>query len=364
MSSRGRLGFAVIVAVCGLQAIVTALYFRNRTVVGEEVKRREDSEALRKAAIEEQHRTAGVPIQRKRIDDFIAQTAAYADFDATAAGLNDRLKTDFDIVFDVANHSNDANPQLHFAMVLADRRVAKLFAYLNKMTPEEASRKAALLVDAKLKIHEADLATAVSDAKRVFGNPKPKEFYEIGDFPVRLNFHALHSAVFLCAAFCSPEIILSKIDKWESVAERQVSEVAADPVWNVLERSVVRYGKAEKLYLLNLFAFILEQNAGLEAQEVEQKAELKVSRFKERLPFCAWDAKTNPFDFTARHRGVPVDDSRMLMEVSFARSWVWPQDDDAEQGVILARVRKLIEQLLVADSEKEKKSEVRSIENK
>lgn len=326
--TRKAKGAVLLAALCAVQVVAVALYFRSRGIADD--LHTSDDDARQRA--QQQFREAGVPIQRKRIDDFIAQTRAYPDLDALAAGLNDRVQTEdqFDIVFAVGVQTQDPMKEMQFAKVLADRRVARMYALLKALPAADAAREAAALVDAKLRIHDEYLrGLTASGGRRERGAD------------VRRNFHALSASVFLCAVFCDAQTVLEKVDKWNDTIGRLVDEVKADPalrrpLWN----EFFLYGRPEKLYLLNLYAFALEQSVALTAKQLEQKLDIREpGLFLERVPFTTWDAHTNYFDFTRVHRGVPVDAGNALFEVSFARSWRHLQFRDTQQEALLSHVR-------------------------
>jgi hypothetical protein len=331
-----KMTWSIVGVICGLQLVAIALYVRNRADADE-------AAALQRQAAEEQRRqavTGGVPAHRQRIDDFMAQTGAYPDIDALAAGLNDRIQTDFDIVGAAGLQTADPSPQTQFAVVLADRRVARLYAMLADLGPAEASRRAAALVDAKLETHQAGMAKCLAEWRDQGGVSEP--------IPISRNFRALSAALFLCAALCDPQTLLRSIDEWDEKIGHHVDDVQADPALQVLQWEITKNGRAEPLYLLNVYMFVLERNGGLSVQEVLERVETEIpgpELFHERVPFCAWDAHTNPFDFTHFHRGVPVDTENVLFEVSFARSWRYLRMDEDGQEELLRQMRGLVEEL-------------------
>ncbi len=359
MSKKAKILLAVG-AVCGLQLVAIALYFRNRAV-GDDVK---SAAAPTAGERQRQFIEGGVPVHRKRIDDFIAQVAAYPDFDALAAGLNDRVLNGDDIVFAVGVQTQDPVPQMQFAKVLADRRVARLYAMLDQMPDSQAAQSAAKLVDAKLDLHAKGFASRIADWRdgvRQRSDERPVNLEEVGDRAVhakvldglegaRLDFHALSASAFLCAAYCEPLTTLGRIDRWNETIGLHVDEIMTQPLFNRsrLRHDAGRYGRPEKLFLLNLYVLVLERHAGLMVREVQKRVDIPMpwpAMFEERVPFGAWDAHTNFFDFTHLHRGVPADDANVLFEVSLTRSWYGMGSDQAWQDRLLGRVRTLIEEL-------------------
>ncbi len=266
---------------------------------------------------------AGAPIQRKRIDAFIEQTRSYATFDETA----DAISQPVDVVFAAGMHPSDSVPSTTYLSVLADRRVAKLFAFLDTIPTDEASRKAVELFDSKLAAHEAGIVKIVADWRDGDGKVEP--------VPLGANYHALAASLFLCGAFCDGPAVSRKASEWHENIGRQADDVVADPNLEQLEAEIVQYGRPEKLYLFNVYVLVLDRNACLPAEDIEQTIGRRVPRL-ERIPFSAWDAHTNAFDFTKLHRGVPVDDSKTLGTFSVARSWDGELyfDESGQKGIL------------------------------
>nr|MDQ3332126.1 hypothetical protein [Planctomycetota bacterium] len=226
MRNPGRAFVAIILlgAILSLAAIMHRINKRE----GEKLDR------LSSASGRKDQLTAGVPTQRKRIDDFIDQVAEYATLDDAVRALSEPVGTDFDIVFDVGLHTSELSPQMQFAQVLADRRVARIYEMLAAKPVADADRLAASIFDAKLSAHTDGLSQGIADWRDGDGQVRP--------VPVRLNYHALSAAMFLCAAFCDAPSALEKLQAWQSVIGARVDDVASDPKLRQLEQEVRKYG--------------------------------------------------------------------------------------------------------------------------
>ncbi|MFG0331978.1 MAG: hypothetical protein ACF8TS_01325 [Maioricimonas sp. JB049] len=65
----------------------------------------------------------------------------------------------------------------------------------------------------------------------------------------------------------------------------------------------------------------------------------------EQQPLCRWDAETNPFDFTAVHRGVQPDAEDALLQIRFRRDWANFQASPDAQEFILEKVTDAVREL-------------------
>ena len=156
----------VILAIfVGLQILAIGIYFRNRAI-GDEGNA---ADAIADEERERQSIEGRVPVQRRRIDDFISQVGAYPTYEALAAALNDpvRVGDDFDVVLAAGLQSQDPIPEMQFARVLADRRVSRLYAMLKKLDANVAAERAAALFDDKLHVHEQAMANGIATTRLV-----------------------------------------------------------------------------------------------------------------------------------------------------------------------------------------------------
>ncbi len=281
---------------------------------------------------------AGVPVQRERIDDFIDKVSQ-CDFQQCSAYLHEMTSPGEDVVFDVGIQTQDLVPSMRFAQTLADRRVAKLYSLLQAMPPGEAASRAKGLFDEKLDTHESDWRRAMQRHREGGDAPElnPKMI------PIHRNIHALSAALFLCAAYCEPAVVLDGLDRWQASLGNLVNEINADPQIMAMGMQASMDALPEKLFLLNLYAFNLERQGCAQADRLAELTGQRIPTFT-TVPFCAWDAHTNPFDFTHIHKGVPVDESKVLLNVSWAKSWGSVGMDEQRQQQILDAVRTLVEE--------------------
>ncbi len=323
MSRSKAVIIAVVVSLCVIQVAGLLAYRAYR----------QDGKTLTGSRMEEDELrlSGGVPVQRKRIDDFIQQVASLDEFDKLAIGLNDRIDADFDIVFHAGAQTNAPNPQMQYARVLADRRAARLYSMLAAMPPDEAAKKAAELFESKLAIHSEGLTRGIADWRDGDGVIEP--------VPISLNHQALSVALFMCASFCDTVTVFAKLAEWDSVIGRSVDDVVTDQKLWQLRNEVVTYGRPENLFLVNVFAYLLQRGGCFSIGVLESVANQSLPQF-ENMPFYAWDAHTTEFDFTHVHRGVPTDKSKELFAVPFARDWPgYMAEDETEQERVVQLVR-------------------------
>jgi hypothetical protein len=345
---------------CGLQALALALSFRVTADADDPPGQAPPAEPRVEFFL-----APPLPAEaRKRIDDRLARLASY-DFARAAAALNDPPA--IEVMY------GGPFPPTRMQYVLSDHRVARLYQFLDAARPVAASLQAAEMADAKLKIHDEHLGSMIAAHRRLPSSRK-MQYGKWEDMQaLERNFHAVSSAVFLCAAFADPSTVLEKIDRWEEAIGPHVDAVAADPA---LKSSYLglklgftgfrTLGRPEKAYLLNLYAFMLERHAGLTAAELEQVADIPGPRIYEppqllveRVRFCSWDSQCTlifvprgeqpviavPIDPTHGRAGEPVAHGKVLAELSFARSWHYLESQHAQQDAILTRVRALVEKL-------------------
>ncbi len=280
---------------------------------------------------------AGVPVARARIDEFIDGVSS-CDFEQCSAYLHQQTSPGEDLVFDVGVHSQEIDPSMRFAQVLADRRVAKLHALLKAMPAAVAAQRADVLFEEKVDIHESDWLRAIE--RRREGGDGPGANPPM--IPISYNVHALSAALFLCAAHCEPQILVQKLDRWNSRLRNVVAMIRRERELMWLWGQASMDALPENLFLLNVYTFVLERHGCAQAEQLKELTGQPIPPFT-TVPFCAWDAHTNPFDFTHIHKGVPVDESKVLMNVSWAKSWGGLDTNEERQQQILDAVRALVE---------------------
>ncbi len=276
--------------------------------------------------------TTGGHVQAQRVVDFVTQTAGYTSFDACAVGLNDALQED--IVFDVKFQSQDPMPQMSFAMVLADRRAAKLYAYLTEMHETEAARRAADLFDQKLEFHRSELEHVLTVQRQNETVNRPISLYR--------NQHAGLCALFLCADFCEGREVLAMADRWESALRPLLNMIASEPQLADWRQETMMYGCPERLFLANLYCHILSHRGSLQMSEIPPAIGWKIIPDFTPTPFCKWDATVTPFDFSRIHLGAKVDKTGQLVNVNLMKSWGSMDYKPDFQVKLLEQLRRVI----------------------
>ncbi len=272
--------------------------------------------------------------QTERVSDFVTQVASYKTFESCGEGLNDAIDADFDVVFDVGFQSQDMVPQMSFARVLADRRVSKLFAFLNEMSPDEAERQSAQLFDQKLKFHCSEMSFGLTEWAQAGKASRPINLYR--------NQHAALSALFLCSHFCRTEVTFQKVDTWEHDMRPILDSIQSNPKWAPLQWETHRYGCPQELYQMNLYCHILTHRGSLPMTEIPAAIGWAMIPESQLTSLCPWDALTNPFDFTHIHMGIEPDDQQSLVDVNLVRSWGNMDGQVETQTALLIKLRELI----------------------
>lgn len=284
--------------------------------------------------------------QRARVDSFIQQVSGFRNFDEVVEGLLDHPgdPNATDIVFAAGFQTQDLNPQTHYLQVLADRRTSKLFEILSREPHGVACRKATEVFEQQLAAHRK-----LWEQRLVHRGGAPAEvaIRNRQGMPLQLRHtrHATCVALFLCACFCEPKDVIAKLDHWQDTMSGIASQFDAGDRWYRATLSDFNLdGRVQPLYRLNILCLVLDrQRAGL-SQEVLDDLPNGMSRhFRlKEVPLCRWDAPTNPFDFGAYHRGDPVDDDDVLMQVRFRRGWGVFQQSPVAQEQILNYVTRVV----------------------
>ncbi len=292
--------------------------------------------------------------QIQRIEDFKQQTAVYDSFDKAAAGLSEPVRTDgHDLLLAVGLQSNDDIPQMQFAKILADRRVSRLFEYLKSMSPAVAANKSAKLGQEKYEFHTSEIQRAIEHRRKyeplVITNENREEMKEkLKDRPKVLihfneNQHAACASLFLCAHYCEPTVTLRILDQWADLINASIALTEGDPKMEVLLRGIKQRDPPEPLFYVNLYVHILRTHERLSPDEISRAISGKSLPPHEATPLCAWDASTNPFDFTHNHQFTPVDTNNQQLEVTLFRTWGRHYWEVADQQILIQALRQLIE---------------------
>ena len=279
----------------------------------------------------------GTPVQRARIDDYIARVGQ-EDFDTLVKNLNQHE----DLLVAVGNWAQGAAPRNMFAVCLANRRLAKIFVQLEGQPPAKADRQCRAIFQQKFDLLKSDILELVPSWKQGTTPQRPR--------PIDEDYVALHSAVFLSAAFCPVAEVLRQLGEWEEFyrslepsGEGLPDERTATLARAALEHSV----PPEDVFLLNVYLWMLRDRCGDRGFESLLPKKLPT----ETIAFCAWNAHTNPFDFTHIHRGEAVDDQRVLRELTFHRGWdVWPASFQERNRKVLDSLRQRVQECVAREA--------------
>lgn len=322
-----RLSWRLILALIAIHVVVAIVYVSSQLhPPAPPIVRIEPNLAMRK--------------QASRVNAFVDQVKSYESVEECLIGLSHPLNVDFDIVFDAGAYSNDPVPQMAFARVLSDRRVAKLFESLQRMTPEAAAQTATTAFQEKLRVHarQIEIVTQKRRENEKSGKIKRVRPAVPGQAPASPqsqvspikpmdvpptayhHSHACCCTLFLCAYFCHPSVTRSHVESWISTVE----PLRADRIANSRSKTVIdwddQFSLPEPLFLLNIFSLALRQQAGLTDGEIEIAIGSKLPETA-TTAFCRWDAPVTAFDFVHNHMFQPLSDDDKLIDVVYFRSW-------------------------------------------
>lgn len=257
--------------------------------------------------------------QSQRVDDFREQVRSYDTIEKCEAGLNDEIASDFDIVFDVAAQSQDFQPQMSFAQVLADRRAARLYSLLLEKGAADAKRLSVEIFQRKLDFHRSEMEFGVNEWLDNGKASRPFWLYR--------NQHAALCLLLICSQFCSPETIVEMTDRWEAEVRPVMNLLCldarcqTDQRWFAMKHELTLYGCPEDLYLINLYCNVLCDDRKVAIDQIPGLIGWKTMPKTTPTPWHEWDASVNSFDFAHNHWGIEVDKIGVLRNFHLMRSW-------------------------------------------
>ncbi|QDU37473.1 hypothetical protein Mal4_17870 [Maioricimonas rarisocia] len=268
---------------------------------------------------------------QQREEDFIQRVAAMSLEELEESLAGPELTVTF------AGQSGSANEYPNrIIQVLADRRVARIFAAYLDLAPAEADRRAERLFDTWLAEHDRRLEKTIA-RYRVSGGIE----LTIG---AHHSNHAVAAAAFLVSRYCPPSTLIEKVERWQELGSAATAKVANNPLpVNPLEYDA----GPDSLVILNLSLLMLQQY--LAAAEFEA-----IVRDQIRLPWPAlaeiplrtWATPSHMFG-GVRAKGVePRPEPPVLARYRMVRGWsqIGANTAEARNGVIrraVAAVREL-----------------------
>jgi hypothetical protein len=279
----------------------------------------------------------GTPVQRGRIEDYIARVGK-EDFETLVKNLN----LHEDLLVGVGNWAQGAGRQNMFTVCLANRRLAKIFAELESRPAAEADALCRRIFEEKFDLFRSDILELLPSWEQGTQPERPR--------PLDEDCIALHGAVFLSGGFCPVGEVLRQLVKWEEFYRslKPSGKALPDEKTSFLARIALEHSvPPEDVFLLNLYSWMLRDRCG----DRDFESLLPKTLPTETIAFCAWDAHTNPFDFTHEHRGVPIDEQRVLRKLTFHQGWdAWPDFFQERNRKLLDALRRRLEQCATGGS--------------
>ena len=249
--------------------------------------------------------------QARRIENFIQRVAA-EDFQTAVANLDNNEGL---LVRIGARISQEGVPESRFEECLANRRLAKIFAVLRSWGRDRADRFCRKTFQDKLQ-----------ESRRMFEERIPH--WEAGwtgkptpPVPNKDVQGAVYALVFLSAYYCPTHVVLDQVDQWkemiDSLRPRAREMFLDERLFDKMDWYIKWVFMPERKFLLNIYVWMLHDRC----DNVDWRSALPRGLPIERLPFCAWDAKVNPFDFTHQSEFEPVDKKSVLIWVPYCPRW-------------------------------------------
>lgn len=242
--------------------------------------------------------SGGAKIQRERIDRVIENTSQL-DIEEILASLS--VYGESYALAGLASMSPSSLGHCFMKQIVADRRVSKVFEFLQSRSTSEASKQASTIFDTQFSI-------LLSEWDRISNTP--------GDDSTDPRHHAASAGLFLCSYFCSPGVFEEKLSEWDE----KMSNTTYDKIQGV-GLSGSRY--IDPLFRLNLLVISGDRNGqstDILNQELEtvsrgisgdSKPFLKI----EPVKLFRWNAETLDTDFTHISRNVPASGNSVLLEL-------------------------------------------------
>lgn len=267
--------------------------------------------------------TAGVPIQRGRIDEYIqAVQNETLEQSIENLGFHENLLVRAGLV----DESPVPWPRCT-ERCLANRRLARVFEAFSKLPSDERSRRSKQLFDKTQT--EFFQAVELILSRWETGNP-PKTVTELFGEHRSIDgyFWAVCGSQLLCAQFCPVDVAIQNQESILQFHQKNQVRVQQNPDRLALPYSEIEQFLAPDLFQLNVLRLLCGRQSGVNRLDPLIPAEMR----PEETRFYAWNAHTNEQDFTHQRRNVAPDESRILQTFSFYHTW-----HDAGQADVEAR---------------------------
>jgi hypothetical protein len=184
--------------------------------------------------------------QRLRMEQFRDYVARQPDYDSLAASLDEDELGFIQSTLQQA-YSSPTEPVFEgtMQMVLADRRVARLYEILRDLPPAESDQLCRRLYQTKRDVLVTKVFKHIPIIKNLRGHVNNVEF--------RKRYRALSAAVFLGVLFCPPEFAGGLCDDWINEIQGTLRKVEFDLAAYERERGTrLRYMLPDPLFVLNV----------------------------------------------------------------------------------------------------------------
>lgn len=216
--------------------------------------------------------------QRPSFRDYL-ERVAQEDFDTLVKNLNQHE----DVL--IVAYGGGLQSEWAFHRCLDNRRLAKIYVELASRPAAEADRLAREIFAAKLQKYQTDFLASLDAGED--GTP-PEGTGNVDD-----NQTAVYGAVFLSAVFCPVSEVLRQVEQWQGFGDslNPRAEEVDDPKKEFLTRTMLDlYGRPERLFLLNIYTWILRDRCG----DTDFEKLLPKGLPVRTVAFGDWDEKLDP----------------------------------------------------------------------
>jgi len=309
MTLKNRVAF-VLIAVVGVASFALTI---GR--VSQRQRAAPAAESIRQTP--QDTRTAAYISQVEKLDALERQLKSLGDADSDDASM---------ILTTAAMQSSEAAPELAFNVMLADRRVARIFEELQGLSSEASRETCQKLFRDKLGLLRSDwvkFGAVLKDVEGPFLSPE-----------LRQRYLAVAASVFLAAQFCQADEVAAMMDSWQSSMTKACEEAGFD-VAAYQKRSglTLRDVFPEPLFVANIYAVVIERCGCADLDHLQKEDVPRIPRLSTR-PVVKWNS-------TSRHGSKGPEESEILARVPYFSGW-----SGFVPGEMRSRAVKLLRQLV------------------
>ena len=253
--------------------------------------------------------SGGHPASRLEIDDYIDRVRR-ENIEQTI----ENLQLTEPIVLHADMWQNDPVVEGEFQRCIADRRIARIYEELKQRKNSESNGVVKQAYAKSFGRYKKDITRGLDEWEAKGSVSEPVMLSQ--------NFRSLSASVFLLAAFGTNNEVVTAIEDWQSIGDAALIRVASNPKLEILTSEIGSFGPPQPLFVLNIYLWRLLDRCGYASPADLLEGLTARPLVTEEIPFVAWDGHTNFYDITHQRGGVPIDEKRILRQLTVCRSWL------------------------------------------